>query len=104
MGSQRVVIVLFILFSIRLANAETKHGVYAELFGKSGVYGLGYELELFSKFQLGAVGSLSLVDDERLTTFSPYMGINLKGEKKHRWFIHGGPTLVHRKINSPVPE
>ena len=86
------------------AHGKSKHGVYVELFGKSGVYGFGYELELLSKFQLGVVGSAYFIDNERLTTLSPYMGINLLGEKRHRWFLHGGPTLVHRKISSPVPE
>ena len=84
--------------------AESKHHAYVEAFGKSGIYGVGYEYGLASRFRLGTVGSYDGSDGEVLASGSFYLGFTLRQRGRHRFFTHVGPTLVYRKIASPVQE
>jgi hypothetical protein len=80
------------------------HAVYVELFGRGGLWGLGYDYLLHPRVALGAAASFYPVDGERVTTFSPYAALYLLGGARHRWFAQGGPQIVRLSRPSPVPE
>lgn len=83
----------------------SRHMVYAELGGKAGLWGLGYELSLSPRFVVGAAASYLVLDGQRIASLSPYAGAYLLGARgRHRWFVHGGPALVRVTTPSPVPE
>lgn len=83
---------------------DGRHAVFAELFGKGGLWGLGYERGLSSRFAIGAVGSFYVLGGDRYTTVSPYLAAYPLGDGRHRWFVQAGPQVVRRHTPSPVPE
>jgi len=96
------------------ANADTttieaayepprRHAVYVELFGKGGLWGLGYDYALWPRIVLGGTVSYYAINGERVVSVSPYAAIYPIGER-HRWFVQLGPQLVHLSRMSPVPE
>lgn len=86
------------------AEPPPRHALYLELLGKGGLWGLGYDFEPRRGLAFGAVASHVVLDEERLTTFSPYAAIYPWQHGHHRWFVHGGPQIVHLRIPSPIPE
>jgi hypothetical protein len=88
----------------RHAAAEPRNTVYVEMLGKGGLWGAGYERHFAQRFAVGVAASFYVVDGERVTSFSPYLGANLLGRGRHRWFAHAGPQVVRVSIPSPVPE
>ena len=87
------------------AEARVEHAVYAEVLGKAGPWGLGYELSLSPRFAVGVAASYVILDDQRVTTVAPYLGAVLAGTGgRHRWFVQGGPEFVRVHTPSPVPE
>jgi hypothetical protein len=81
-----------------------RHAVFGELFGKGGLWGLGYECRLSSRVSVGGVASYYVLAGDRYTTVSPYLAVYPLGEHAHRWFVQAGPQLVRRHTPSPVPE
>lgn len=86
------------------ASTERKHAVYLELLGKGGLWGAGYDYAIHRKIAIGGLASFYVADGERVFSFSPYASLYVLGGKRHRWFVQGGPTVVHLQRPSPVPE
>jgi hypothetical protein len=86
------------------ANAQPAHGVYAELFGKGGLWGLGYDYRLHHRLTVGAVASAYSLNGKRVITLSPYLGVYLRKGGAHGWFADAGPQAVHTWAPSPIPE
>lgn len=84
--------------------APREHLVYVEAFGKSGLYGLGYERTLTPRLALGAAGSFAVVRDQQLLTLSPYVHAKLVRGRRHALFTDLGLTFVHSRIPSPVSD
>ena len=86
------------------ARAEPRHALYAELLGKGGLWGVGYDIALSPRFAAGAALSIYRLGDQEVHSLSPYLAwYPLRGEH-HGWFLHGGPQLVRVITRSPVPE
>ena len=83
--------------------AQHRHTVYLELFGKGGLWGVGYDFHVHPKIAVGATGSFLAHDDERQLSLSPYVTLYPVGIR-HRLFVQAGPQLVHVTQMSPVPE
>lgn len=103
-GSVIVVIALCGVSAPARAEPRRAHGVYLELFGKGGLWGLGYDYRLRRRITVGAVGSAARLDDQRVISFSPYFGLDLARSGAHAWFADLGPQLVHVWAPSPIPE
>lgn len=86
------------------AHAERAHSVYAELFGKAGLWGLGFDRRISRRITLGAVGSVYGHDGQRYFALSPYLGFYLVQRSRHAWFADAGPLFVHSWASSPIPE
>lgn len=86
-----------------LAHGDDRHAIYVELFGKGGLYGLGYDARLTKRITAGGVVSYYVLGGDRYTTVSPYVSAYLAGDR-HRWFVQLGPQFVRRSTPSPVPE
>lgn len=100
---RRLIVPMVIALLGGAARADDRHTVYAELFGKGGLYGLGYDVRLGERFAVGAVASYYVLGGDRFTTVAPYVAAYPVGER-HRWFVQVGPQLVRRVTPSPVPE
>lgn len=100
----RASVLLALLTASATARAEPHHTVSVELFGKGGLWGLGYEWQPQRRFALGAVGSWYMLGGEHYATFSPYVSAYPVAHERHRWFVQLGPQLVHRTTPSPGPE
>jgi hypothetical protein len=81
-----------------------RHLVYAELLGKGGVYGIGYEYTLMPWLAVGAAGSYVVVEDQQLLTLAPYLHAPLLGRGRHRMYTELGAIVAQRRIPSPVPD
>lgn len=81
-----------------------RHLVYAELLGKGGAYGIGYEYTVMPWLAFGAAVSYAVIGDERLATAAPYVHVPLLGNGPNQLFGELGAILAHRQIPSPVPE
>jgi hypothetical protein len=84
--------------------APRKHLVYVEVFGKGGLYGLGYERTLTPRIAIGAAGSFAVVRDQQVLTLSPYVHAKLLRGRRHALFTDVGLTFVHSHIPSPVSD
>ncbi len=85
-------------------RAPRRHALYVELFGKGGLWGLGYDYLVRPRFAIGGTVSYFAIDGEHVASISPYATLYLLGTPRHRWFVQGGPQLVHLERPSPVPE
>lgn len=89
----------------RSARQARPHAVYAELLGKGGLWGLGYDFQLLRHIAIGGVASTYTVGSrEQIFTLSPYLTGYLAGSGRHRWFMQLGPQIIHLRRPSPVPE
>jgi hypothetical protein len=80
------------------------HALYVELLGKGALWGLGYDYQVHEAFALGATASFYMLKEQRVFSLSPYLAGYPVWHGHHRWFVQGGPQIVHQKIDSPVPE
>jgi hypothetical protein len=88
----------------RAEPALPRHTVYAEVLGKAGPYGLGYELGITHGLALGVAASYAVIRDQQITTVAPYVhGDILRGER-HSLYTDVGIIFVRSHIPSPVPE
>jgi hypothetical protein len=90
--------------SLARADGDHRHAVYVEVLGKGGLWGAGYDFQVWRRIGLGATCSLYWLDGERVTSVSPYVAAYPLGGARHRLFVHGGPSFVHIATPSPVPE
>lgn len=81
---------------------EPEQVVYAEVLGKAGEYGLGYEHAIAPRCSLGVAGSYALIRDQQLLTIAPYLHITLAGRHAHSVFAEVGAAFVHSHVPSPV--
>lgn len=88
----------------RPASGQPTHGIYAEIFGKGGLWGLGYDHRLAPRLLVGAVASAYALDGQRVISLSPYLGFYLARIGPHAWFADAGLQLVHTWASSPIPE
>jgi hypothetical protein len=88
----------------RVEATLPRHTVYAEVLGKAGPYGVGYELGITRGLALGIAASYAVVRDQQITTIAPYVHGELVRGKRHSLFADVGVIFVHSKIPSPVPE
>jgi hypothetical protein len=58
------------------ARAE-RHALYAEAFGRGGLWGLGYDYQIHPRFAVGGVVSYTPLPGLHLTSLSPYVGARL---------------------------
>jgi hypothetical protein len=86
------------------AGAEPTQIVYAEMLGKGGLWGAGYEVQPTAWLAFGGVGSYYELGGDRYATLSPYAAAYPLRRGRHGWYIQLGPQLVHRSTPSPVPE
>ncbi|CAN5681277.1 hypothetical protein BH11MYX1_BH11MYX1_08130 [soil metagenome] len=85
-----------------MAAEEPKHVVYAEVLGKAGEYGLGYEHAIAPRLSLGVAGSYALIRDQQLVTIAPYLHLTLASRHAHSVFAEVGAAFVHSHVPSPV--
>lgn len=85
-------------------RGQGRHAIYVDLFGKGGLWGVGYDYQLTPRLGVGAVGSYYVLGGDRFLTASPYLSLTPVLHGAHRWFVHAGPQLVRRATPSPVPE
>jgi hypothetical protein len=90
--------------SVSAAPRDAANTVYVDLFGKGGLWGLGYDHQLGARFVIGGLASFYVLGGDRFTTIAPYVGAYLLGDARHRWFAHVGPELSRHTVPSPVPE
>ena len=92
-----------LLVSSEAAGGE-RHAVYAEAFGKGGLWGVGYDYQIQDRLSFGGVVSYFPVEGMHTISLSPYLGARILGAGRHRWFAHLGPQLVFVHTRSTVPE
>ncbi len=86
------------------APPSRRHALYVEILGKSGTWGLGYSYQVHRRFAVGAVGSYTVLSDQRMLSFSPSVTAYPLGADSHRLFVDAGPQFVRLTTPSPVPE
>ncbi len=84
------------------AADEPKQVVYAEVLGKAGEYGVGYEHSIAPRLSLGVAGSYALIRDQQLVTIAPYIHIRIASRNEHSLFAEVGAVFVHSHVPSPV--
>jgi hypothetical protein len=92
---------------ITTSTADDRPGhdlFYAELLGKAGEYGLGYEHGITSRLALGVAASFAVVRGQQLATAAPYVHATIAARHAHALFGELGAVLVHSRIPSPVPD
>ena len=80
-----------------------RHTIYFELFGKGGLYGIGYDYRWGRYLGAGVVASGYEIDDERVLSLSPYVSAYPLSRGRHSLFAQAGPRIVDRRVKSPVP-
>ena len=86
------------------APEPARHALYLEVLGKGGLWGLGYDYRITKRLRVGAVASLTMLDGDRLLSFTPYLAASLVTRGHHSWYVDGGPQLVDYTAPSTVPE
>jgi hypothetical protein len=97
-------LLVVLLFAPGAATAEPAHAVYAELLGKGGLWGLGYDYRLRRRITVGVVASAYSLDGQRVVSLSPYLGASIARGGPHSWFLDAGPQAVYTWTPSPIPE
>ncbi len=77
---------------------------YAEVGGKAGLYGVGYERTLTSRLSLGIAASFVVLRDQQITTAAPYVHGTIVRGKKNALYAELGAAFVHSKLPSPVDD
>jgi hypothetical protein len=80
-----------------------QHSLFVELFGKSGLYGIGYDYRLKRRVGVGVVASAYKIEGERTLSLSPYVTLYPLLHGHHGWFAQAGPLIVSTKLKSPLP-
>ncbi len=74
-----------------LVETEKKHLVYAEAFGKLGLYGLGYEFAPKRWLVLGAASGAWAASGRNVFAATAYLGVGTCVASNHGWFAQLGP-------------
>jgi hypothetical protein len=78
--------------------------VYAEVLGKGGLYGIGYEHVLAPWLALGGAGSWSALRGQHVTTLAPYAHATIVSRGHHALFGELGAIFARSSIATPVPD
>lgn len=87
-----------------------RHALYVELLGKAGLWGVGYDYQLTTRWGVGGVASYSVLHGQRIAAVAPYVALYPFGRaeevarNRHRGFIQAGPQLFVASTPSTVPE
>jgi hypothetical protein len=112
----RTGIVIVVAMSATIAHADdgvhiaaatevpSRHLIYAEVLGKGGEYGLGYESTLMPWLSIGAAASFAVIRDQQLFTIAPYLHATLVRRRAHALYTELGAVLAHSRIASPVAD
>lgn len=84
--------------------APSRHLIYAELLGKAGAYGIGYEYTLMPWLSFGAAASYVVLGGQRIATAAPYVHVPLLGKHRDRMYSELGAIVTHSQIPSPVTD
>lgn len=91
---------------VEIANEEPtttrRHTLYLELFGKGGLYGVGYDYQWHRRVGIGVAASFYAIDSERTFALSPYLSLYPLRRGHHALFAQAGPRLMTSKVHSPV--
>ena len=85
-------------------DAPPKNTIYLEVLGKGGLWGVGYDYALTPRLRVGAVASISRLDGETLTSFTPYAATSIVLHGHHAWYVDAGANIEHLSAPSTVPE
>lgn len=77
--------------------------VYAEVLGKAGPYGVGYEHAVTPRVALGFEGSYTRLRSQDLATGVPYVHVTPLRRGAHALFGELGLELSYSKLESAVP-
>lgn len=86
------------------AARERPHAVYLELFGRGGLYSVGYDLQLRDWVGVGGAVGWYQLDGERVLSLAPHLNFYPRWRGRHRWLVQGGASLMRTSVMSPVPE
>ena len=102
----RILLGALLLIAARTAAAEQPHatGIYAEVGGKGGLWGVGLDHRVARAINLGAVGSGFSQAGQRYVTLTPYVGVYLVKHGSSALFTDVGAQIVYVWSQSPVPE
>ena len=84
------------------SDEPSKHLVYAELLGKGGLYGVGYEYAIAPWLGFGGAVSYSQIRDQQVFTASPYLHFTIVAGRRHALFTEIGGIVAHSRVPSPV--
>jgi hypothetical protein len=87
----------------RLARRNHPHAIYLELFGKGGLYTLGYDYAFTDRLAAGAGGSYLPVEGERVFTLAPYLNVYPAVGPWGSFLAQVGLEIVHIAVPSEVP-
>jgi len=115
MHSMRGGLVLFLLACASTARADaitksvepaapSKNLFYAELGGKAGLYGVGYERTLTSRLSLGVAASYVVLREQQIATAAPYVHATIVRGTRNALYTELGAALVHSRLPSPVDD
>ena len=81
---------------VRLEPNRTaqRFSIYAELLGKTFLWGLGFDVNITSWLGLGVSGSYYSIFDWKLGLVAPYVNIYPVGNQKHAMLIQAGPEIA----------
>jgi hypothetical protein len=71
-----------------------RFSIYAELLGKTFLWGVGFDVNILSWLGLGVSGSYYRIFDWRLGIIAPYVNIYPVGNQKHALLIQAGPEIA----------
>jgi hypothetical protein len=112
-----VFLLLFVRLGARAAHADPevsasvpdpaptgpgRHLVYAELLGKAGAYGVGYEVTATDRVAFGVAGSYSQLRDQTIATAVPYVHVTPWRRGANAVFGELGLELTDSRIG-PAP-
>jgi hypothetical protein len=87
----------------RFARRSHPHAIYVELFGKGGLYTLGYDYAFTDRLAVGAGGSYLPVEGERVFTLAPYLNVYPAVGPWGSFLAQAGLEIVHIAVPSEVP-
>jgi hypothetical protein len=84
--------------------SDRPHALYLELFGRGGLYSVGYDLQLRDWLGVGGAVAWYQLDDERVLSLAPQVNFYPRWRGRHRWLVQTGASLMRTSVRSPVPE
>jgi len=85
---------------------DHRTAVYVEAFGAGGLWGVGVDHRIHSRWALGAVGGGGSSEDQSYLSLTPYAAVDVLRSRSghHAWLVDAGAQLAHVWNESPVPE